>query len=113
MKSIMTEADLSRVKEAVSNAEKQTSGEIVPYIVQKSAGHEVAVWRGAGLFALLAYAVVLGIRWFSGWGGTQLTEGITPVLLIIGIGGIGAIMVHWIPTAKRYFAGQNRLALAT
>lgn len=109
----MTEADLNRIKEAVAAAEKQTSGEIVPYIVSRSASHEVAVWRGAGLFALLAYAVVLGVRWFSGWGGSQLTEGMIPVLLIIVAAVIGAALVHWIPAAKRRFAGQVRLALAT
>lgn len=109
----MTEADLNRIKEAVAAAERQTSGEIVPYIVSRSASHEVAVWRGAGLFALLAYAVVLGVRWFSGWGGSQLTEGMIPVLLIIVAAVIGAALVHWIPAAKRRFAGQVRLALAT
>lgn len=109
----MTEADLNRIKEAVAAAEKQTSGEIVPYIVSRSASHEVAVWRGAGLFAFLAYAVVLGVRWFSGWGGSQLTEGMIPVLLIIVAAVIGAALVHWIPAAKRRFAGQVRLALAT
>ncbi len=109
----MTEADLNRIKEAVATAEKQTSGEIVPYIVSQSASHEVAVWRGAGLFALLAYAAVLGIRWFSGWGGSQLTEGMVPVLLIIVAAAIGAAVVHWIPAAKRRFAGQVRLTLAT
>ncbi|MCY3486830.1 MAG: hypothetical protein OXH34_00180, partial [Bacteroidetes bacterium] len=78
-----------------------------------SASHEVAVWRGAGLFALLAYTVVLGTRWFSGWGGSQLTEGIVPVLLIITAAAIGAALVHWVPAVKRRFAGQVRLALAT
>lgn len=109
----MTEADLNRIKEAVATAEKQTSGEIVPYIVPQSASHEVAVWRGAGLFALLAYAVVLGTRWLSGWGGSQLTEGMVPVLLIIAAAAVGAALVHWVPAVKRRFAGQVRLALAT
>ncbi|MXX97375.1 MAG: hypothetical protein F4065_05140 [Rhodothermaceae bacterium] len=113
MKAMMTEADLNRIKEAVATAEKQTSGEIVPYIVPQSASHEVAVWRGAGLFAILAYTVVLGTRWFSGWGGSSLTEGIVPVLLIITAAAIGAALVHWIPAVKRRFAGQVRLALAT
>ena len=110
---MMTEADLNRIKEAVATAEKQTSGEIVPYIVSQSASHEVAVWRGGGLFALLAYAAVLGIRWFSGWGGSQLTEGMVPVLLIIVAAAIGAAVVYWIPAAKRRFTGQVRLTLAT
>ena len=113
MKPIMTEADLDRVKESVATAEKRTSGEIVPYIVPQSARHEVAVWRGAGVFALVAYMIVLGTRWFSGWGGSQLTEGLIPVLLIAIAGGVGAVLVHWIPAVKRHFAGQARLALAT
>lgn len=113
MKTMITDADLDRIKEAVATAEKQTSGEIVPYIVSKSASHEVAVWRGAGVFAFLAYAVVLGARWFSGWGGSQLTEGMVPVLLIIVAAGIGAALIHWIPALKRRFAGQDRLAVAT
>ncbi len=113
MKDIITEVDLERIKEAVATAEKQTSGEIVPYIVAKSASHEVAIWRGAGLFALLAYAMVLGIRWFSGWGGSQLTEGMVPVLLIIASAAIGAVLTYWIPTIKRRLAGLDRLAIAT
>ncbi len=110
---ILAEADLNHIKEAVSAAEKQTSGEIVPYIVRQSAQHEVAVWRGAALLALLAYAMILAVRWFSGWGGTLITEGITPVLVVILTGAIGAVVTQWIPGLKRKLAGNRRLALAT
>ena len=113
MNSILNEADLQRVKEAISLAETRTSGEIVPYIVPQSSHHEVAIWRGAGLFALLAYAIILGYRWFSGWGESPLVEGILPVLLIIGVAVFGASLVHWVPAVKRRFAGRERLALAT
>ncbi|MCY4172099.1 MAG: hypothetical protein OXF08_10965 [Bacteroidetes bacterium] len=113
MKSILTEADLNQIKEAVSTAEKQTSGEIVPYIVPQSAQHEVAVWRGSGLFALIGYAVILSVRWFSGWGGALITEGIMPVLIVILTGVLGAVITQWVPSVKRRFAGSRRLALAT
>jgi len=113
MKSILTESDLNQIKEAVSSAEKQTSGEIVPYIVPQSGEHEVAVWRGAGLLALLAYAVILGVRWFSGWGGAAITEGMMPVLIVILTGASGAAIAQWIPAVKRRLAGRGRLAIAT
>jgi len=113
MKPVLTEADLSQIKEAVATAEKQTSGEIVPYIVTQSGQHEVAVWRGAALCAFLAYTILLLIRWLSGWGGASVTEGIIPVLVIILSGGIGATIAQWIPALKRYLTGQQRLATAT
>ena len=109
----MTEADLTKIKEAVATAEKQTSGEIIPYIVAKSGHHEVAVWRGAALTAFLAYAILLLIRWFAGWGGASVTEGIIPVLVIVLAGGIGAAASQWIPALKRCLTGQQRLAMAT
>ncbi|MCY4672366.1 MAG: hypothetical protein OXD43_01130 [Bacteroidetes bacterium] len=113
MKAILTEAELARIKEAVSVAETRTSGEIVPYIVAQSDKHEVALWRGAGLFALFAYAVILGIRWLPGWGGPQWVDGIVPVLLIAVMGGIGAVLTHLMPALKRCFAGRNRLVVTT
>ena len=113
MKAILTEAELARIKEAVSAAETRTSGEIVPYIVAQSDKHEVALWRGAGLFALFAYAVILGIRWLPGWGGPQWVEGIIPVLLIAVMGGIGAVLTHLVPALKRCLAGRNRLIVTT
>lgn len=113
MKPILTESNLQRVKEAVSDAETRTSAEIVPYIVPQSAHHEVAIWRGAGFFALFAYAIVLGYQWFAGWGASSLNQGFLPVLLIIGAALLGGGVAHWIPAAKRFFAGRERLALAT
>ncbi len=111
--SILTDSDLDRIKEAVSSAEKQTSGEIVPYIVQQSDSHEVAIWRGAGLFALLAYAIILCVRWFSGWGGGVIAEGFLPILFMVIMAGIGGFIVYLIPAAKRKLAGRVRLTLAT
>ena len=48
--------DLERIKAAVATAEGQTSGEIVPYYVERSDDYDESVWRGgvaAGLIALL------------------------------------------------------------
>ncbi len=113
MNSILTESELARIKEAISTAETRTSGEIVPYIVAQSDKHEVALWRGAGLSALLVYAVILGIRWLPGWGAPQWLEGFTPVLLIAVAGGIGAVLTQLIPALRRRLAGRRRLIVTT
>jgi putative membrane protein len=113
MNAILTKPELARIKEAVSAAETRTSGEIVPYIVAQSDKHEVALWRGAGLFALLAYAVILGARWLPGWGAPQWLEGITPVLLIAVTGGVGAVLTLLVPALKRRLAGRRRLIATT
>ena len=57
MKDLFSEADKERLRQAVVEAEGQTSGEIVPYIVPRSDSYEVAVWRGASGAALLALAI--------------------------------------------------------
>lgn len=113
MNAILTEPELARIKEAISAAETRTSGEIVPYIVAQSDKHEVALWRGAGLAALLAYAVILGLRWLPGWGAPQWLEGITPVLVIVLTGVTGAVLTSLIPALKRRFAGRRRLIVTT
>ena len=64
MSSILSEPELERIRLAVGEAERRTSGEIVPYIVEQSGSYEVAVWRGASGAALVTMAVaVLTSRW--------------------------------------------------
>ena len=74
MKQPLSEAELERIQAAVALAEQRTSGEIVPYIVAKSADYEVTLWRGAGLFALVASALVLLARWLCGLEHSILAE---------------------------------------
>jgi putative membrane protein len=54
MSRVFSPEDLRRIEEAVRDAEKRTSGEIVPYVVERSDGYADATWRGATLGALVA-----------------------------------------------------------
>jgi putative membrane protein len=66
---VLSEADLERVRAAVAEAEQKTSGEIVPYIVPRSSGYEIALWRGAVLGALVVTALTLVLlQAYGGWG---------------------------------------------
>ncbi len=44
-----TKADGERIRVAVADAERRTSGEIVPYVVEQCDAYEVAEWRGGAL----------------------------------------------------------------
>ena len=62
-------ADLQEIEAAVRGAEKQTSGEIVPYAVSRSDHYETAAWKGATLGAF-AVVVAAGAARYLGdvWG---------------------------------------------
>ena len=52
-RTLFSDSDLARIREAVDRAEEGTAGEIVPYVVAASDGYEGTVWRGAALGSLL------------------------------------------------------------
>ena len=107
----LTDADQARIKEAVSAAERRTSGEIVPYIVGRSGGYEVAVWRAASILASFAMATGLAVAWaYEGWGYGWLYAGWGVALLGFVGGTVGALLAQYVPALKRLFAGQARIA---
>ncbi|MDE2731731.1 MAG: hypothetical protein OXI38_10095 [Bacteroidota bacterium] len=109
MKKLLTESDQTLIKEAVAAAEQRTSGEIVPYIVPRSGDYEVALWRGAGICTLIASTVVLLVWRFYGWDVPIWVQGVTPVLVLMSAGVLGAIIVRVIPALHRWLAGSERL----
>ena len=74
--------DLQEIEAAVREAEKRTSGEIVPYAVSRSDHYEAAVWKGAALGAF-AVAVAAGVaRYFAdAWGVPSLAWVMLPAVL--------------------------------
>ncbi len=111
MKNLFSEPDLARIKQAVSEAEGHTSGEIVPYVVPRSDRYEVAVWRGAVLMTVLAIAGLgLLFRFYEGWGWAWLFTGWGTALVALVAGVLGAALTVVLPPLKRRLAGEDLLA---
>lgn len=107
---LFTDDERERLRQAVSQAETQTAGEIVPYIVTRSDTYDIAIWRGASLGALLAAATALLIAWiYDGWGLGWLYSAWAMALVMTLGGVIGAVLGSIIPALKRYLAGPGRL----
>lgn len=110
MKPILTEAELERIRAAVAEAERRTSGEIVPYVVERSGGYEVAVWRGASAAAVLAMlTAVLVLQFYHGWGLGWLYTSWGMALLATVAGTAGALLSAYVPALRRLLAGSDRL----
>lgn len=101
--SLFSVADLERIRAATVAAESSTGGEIVPYLVGQIDGYDVAHWRGAALFAMLA-AVTAGLMYRHGgsWCGECLWWLPLPTLLGAGLG-----------YASAFIAGVRRFLLTT
>ena len=111
MKDLFTKAELEQIKQAVAGAEERTSGEIVPYIVEKSDRYDVTLWRGAALLAIFSI-IVAGIifQFYEGWGFAWIYSGAGMALLVIVSGVIGGILGGYVPFIKRFLAGEGLLA---
>ncbi|MDX1532214.1 MAG: hypothetical protein R3362_11860 [Rhodothermales bacterium] len=110
MKPILSETELERIREAVGEAERRTSGEIVPYIVERSGGYEVAVWRGAAFAAVAAMLLaVLLLQFYGGWGLGWLYTAWGMALVASTAGTLGAVLTATVAPLKRWLAGADRL----
>lgn len=108
--SILTDEERKRISAAIGEAELQTSGEIVPYIVARSDRYGAVVWRGAALGALLAVlCALLLMQLYTGWGlGWLYTGWGTAIVTVVG-GLAGALLVDRISGLKRGLAGPSLL----
>ena len=84
---MFSEADLQAIQEATAAAELRTSGEIVPYIVDRVDGHDEARWCGATLGALFFSLAAAAVNAQIGlWGGPHLWWIALPPLIGGGLG---------------------------
>ena len=106
-----SQADLDAIQAAVREAEARTSGEIVPYVVERSDEYPSAAWKGAALGALLAPLVALAFyRWSDVWG-IPLAYWIALPALIGG--GVGYLLTAGMPPVRRWMAGEHVLEART
>ncbi len=111
MKDLFTKAELDQIKTAVSGAEERTSGEIVPYIVERSDRYDVTLWRGASILAILAICLAgVTYRFYDGWGLAWIYSGQGMSFLMLVSGVLGALLGGFVPPIKRLLAGQGLLA---
>ena len=96
---LFSNEDKKRIAEAVKEAEKRTSGEIVPYVVGRSDAYPEAWLRGGSLAAFLVlfvFSVInLGTDW---WLPLTLAEIAAITVLAFGLGGL---LVTYVPILKR------------
>jgi putative membrane protein len=102
-----SEADLEAIRATVREAEARTSGEIVPYVVDRSDEYSSTAWKGAALGALLAPLIALAIyRWTNVWG-IPLEYWIA---IPAPIGGAAAYLVAaFLPPVRRWLTGEHVL----
>ena len=105
LKEIFTEQDREKVRHAVDEAERKTSGEIVPYVVRESDPYAEALWRGGTSLGVIVLATLAFLHEALG-----LLPFLTVAwLLILGSVGFlaGMLLVHTVPAVKRLFAGED------
>lgn len=109
---LFTDDELTRIRDAVSEAETRTAGEIVPYVVRRSGDYAVATWRVASLGALLAGVLALATAWlYDGWGLGWLYSAWALALVMTGGGVLGGLATLLDPV-RRSFAGVETLDTA-
>ncbi|GMQ80698.1 MAG: hypothetical protein BMS9Abin05_0126 [Rhodothermia bacterium] len=113
MPEIISKKGLAAVEAAVKEAEKLTSGEIVPFIVKQSSSYPVASWRGGAIFGLggLMTVLILG-QLYAGWSlGWLFTVGGTGSAALV-LGALGVLLVRSVPAVERFFAGSSSMTHA-
>jgi len=102
---LFPQAEQEKIASAVREAEKITSGEIVPYVVRQSDHYETAEWRGGVLGGLAGFVAMTFLRNSSGeWAGFD-PLGIGAVTLLAGGGAM--LAVRFVPALKRLCAGSH------
>jgi putative membrane protein len=101
-----TAADREAVRAAVEEAERGTSGEIVPYVVAASDGYASALWKGAALGALFGPLVALASLRLGGLWAGQLDFWLS---LPAAAGGAAGYLLAFLPPVKRLLAGAELL----
>ena len=104
---LFTPSDLDRISSAVQEAEKKTSGEIVPYVVDRCDVYEEAEWRAGVLLGVCVLIVYATLERFSpSW----LPPTVVDVALLMMVAAIaGGLLTRFVPACKRLFAGNHAM----
>jgi putative membrane protein len=101
---LFSAADLERISAAVHDAERRTSGEIVPYVVEQCDDYEFAEWRGGALLALLTAIVLMFLHSYTPvWLPIDMAGKLLALLIAFGA---GMLLVKYVQSLKRSLAGS-------
>ncbi len=105
-----TQSELDRIRDAVTEAEKSTAGEIVTYFVNTSDDYEEVTLRSALMFVVapLVMFSLLSYGWLLPFNVTPLVMGIACIIL----GFIGYVLPIIWPAYRRLILSQSRLQVA-
>jgi putative membrane protein len=108
---LLSDADREAVRAAVAEAEKRTSGEIVPYVVPASDAYPNALWKGAAFGALAGPLLALALhRLWDLWGSHFELWLLMPAAAGAAI---GFLLAAFVPPVKLWLAGDEMLELRT
>jgi putative membrane protein len=102
---LFSPSDLERISQAVKEAERKTSGEIVPYVVDQSDLYEEAEWRGGALLGAVALVCIAVVHLVS-----DTWHGLGPAeigIITIGAMGLGVMLTHRFSLLKRFLTGND------
>lgn len=104
---LFTQLDRDRIAAAVKEAERKTSGEIVPCVMDRSDDYEEAEWRLGALCGSLVLAALAAVYLFTpAWLPWNFAEWL---LVILGAFAAGMGAAKLLPSVKRMFAGRRLL----
>jgi putative membrane protein len=111
LKKRFSEQDLARIKQAVQQAESKISGEIVPFIVEKSDAYTIASYRAAVLSAAIFFLGIIFIdRYIPDF---AIYDPIFIFLIVLAGGIMGALLTAKIDVLQRVFISQEHFDRVT
>jgi len=104
-----SEHDQAHIRQAVAEAERQTRGEIVPMIIERSALYREARYRAGIGCAFLMLSILLTIEWeWMPWGWHAMNAGWLLLSVIVAYG-LGYWMGTFTPVI-RFLTSHERMA---
>lgn len=96
---------LKEIEKAVSEAEAESGGEIVPVFSRQSATYEIALWRGAFIGMAFVAIVLSAMYLFAGW--FLLMPPYFWVLIPVSAGIVSALAVSQFDSLRRKLIGAE------
>jgi putative membrane protein len=106
-----SESDLERIKQAVSEAESNISGEIVPVIVSRSGYYTIANYKGSLFAAAFVFLAIIFVDRYVP--ALAVYDPLFIFLIVVLAGALGALAAHYSDTVKRMLIGQQYMDRAT